>query len=260
MPTREIIQLVSLATYANVKLQGGDVDLEQSITEYCYNLEFIKQPPEGIASKPQVIASSADDWFIYLKVSDVKRVKLHYRIANQFGLPDHITTAFVGGGSQWFIEVLYENKSDLYSSGQRDISKPWKTQFILLERDLDSFEDSLISVRDARDRLNEVLENLVSFSSKFEYTQNWAENFKRSKKTLTEYEPVESDNFIPIGVYSLEARRLLETSFRSWVFGGMGSWNDLAFSGDNQEKYTSLTKELYDAICNGIVSAVNSYP
>ena len=190
----------------------------------------------------------------------MKRVKLHYRTANQFGLPDYITTAFVRGGSRWFIEVLYEDKSDFYSSGQCDTSKPWKTQFILLGRNSVSFEDSLTTVSDARDRLNEVLKNLIAFASKFEYTQHWAENFKQNKQTLTEFEPVESDDFIPFGTYSLAARQLLETSFRSWVFGGMGSWNDLAFSGGNQDEYSSLTKELYEAICNGIVAAVNSYP
>ena len=113
---------------------------------------------------------------------------------------------------------------------------------------------------DARERLNEVLENLIAFTSRFEYTQHWAENFKQSKQTLTEFEPVDSDDFIPFRIYSLVARRLLETSFRSWVFGGMGSWNDLAFSGEGQAEYTSLTRELYEAICNSIVSAVNSYP
>lgn len=259
MITKEITQLTSLVTYANVILQGGvlDFDLERSITEYCHGCEFIMQPPEQIAGSMRVNFTNPIKWFNHLKDKEAKQVKLHYRTSYQFGIPDHITVAFVGGGSHWFIEVMYRERSDLYSSGQRGTNQPWKTQFIRLQRGLELIEDSSTSVDEGRDRLNKVLENLVSFCSKFEYTQHWAENFRQSKQTLTEYEPIESDDFIPHGFYSKEARQLLETAYGSWVFGGMGSWNDLAFSGDDHELYSSLSLELYDAICNGIVSCVN---
>lgn len=262
MPTKEITQLVSLITYANVHLQGEELnfDLERSITEYCLGCEFVMQPPGEIAGSMRVNFSNPIKWFNYLKDKEAKRVRLHYRASNQFGLPDHITVAFVGGGSQWFIEVIYREVSDLYSSGHQGTSQPWKTQFIRMKRGLESFEDSSTSVDEARNRLDRVLENLVSFSSKFEYTQHWAENFRRSKQTLTEYEPSESDDFIPYGLYSRQARQLLETAFRSWVFGGMGSWNDLGFNAVDQDKYHKLSEELYEAICSAIVSAINSYP
>jgi hypothetical protein len=262
MTTKEITRLVSLVTYANVSLQNIelDFDFEHSIIEYCYGSKFILQPPDGIAGASQVIASNANDWFTYLKKNEAKRVRLHYKTSNQFGIPDHITVAFIGGGSYWYIEVVYGEKSDLYSGGQRGESEPWKTYFILLKRDLENIEDSSTSVREARVRLSDVLENLIAFSSRFEYTIHWAENFKRSKQTLTDYQPIESDDFIPHGVYSLEARQLMETALQSWVFGGMGSWNDLAFSDDDQKQYAELSKELYEAICNAIVSIANSYP
>ena len=180
MTPKKIVQLVSLVTYANVNPQGEDLNfnLDRSITEYCYGCEFIIQPPGDIAGSLQVNFSNAIKWFNHLKKKEAKQVRLHYRTSSQFGIPDYITVAFVGGGSHWFIEVLYGETSDLYSSGQRSTSQPWKTQFIRMKRGLEFLEDSSTSLDEARDRLNQILENLISFSSKFEYMQHWAENFR----------------------------------------------------------------------------------
>lgn len=260
--TKQISQLVALVTYANVSLQRMelDFDLERSISHYCYRLEFIKQLPVGIVGSKVVIASDASNWFAYLKERDAKRVRLHYKSSTHPDLPDHISVAFAGGGSHWFVEVQYEEKSHLYSSElisgtHSSLKKP----IVLLERDLDYLEDSS-SVSDAREKLGQVLNNLISFAQRFENTQHWAKNFTISRKTLTEFEPQKSDDFIPYDVYSKDARQLIETAFRSWVFGGMGSWIDLAFSGTDQDTYTTLSQELYKAVCNAIVSGVNSYP
>ena len=108
--------------------------------------------------------------------------------------------------------------------------------------------------------MNRVLKQISDFAGQFEYTQHWKTNFETARQTLFDYEPHEADEFIPHGLYSKEARQLIETAFSSWVFGGMGSWNDQAFSGDDQDEYQMLSSDLYDAICRAIVSGVNSYP
>jgi len=106
-----------------------------------------------------------------------------------------------------------------------------------------------------------VLQELAEFAGKFDYSKHWVANFNYSLKALNEFEPEDSDDLIPAGIYSKEARQLIETAFRSsGVFGGMGSWNDLVFSGADQEYYTSLSAELYSTLCQAIVSGVNSYP
>jgi len=254
-------QVVSLVTYGNVYLQNksDEFDIENSITKYCHGLDFIDRPIEGMAGSTKVIASDAYKWFDYLKGQNAKRIKLHYRSSSQTELPDHISSAFVGGGSQWFVEVQFEDKSHLYLSAEDSVAP--KDHYVVLERDLDHLEDLAPSVSESRKQIGKVLENLIAFARRFEHTQNWAENFTNSLKTMNEFEPEDTDDFIPSGIYSKEARQLIETAFRSsGVFGGMGSWNDLAFSGEDQEQYTSLSEELYSTLCQAIVSGVNSYP
>ena len=259
--SQKLEQVVSLVTYGNVYLQNKSTEfgIENLVTQYCHGFDFIDRPIEGIAGSEKVLASNTYKWFKYLKDQEAKRIKLYYKPASQTELPDHISSAFVGGESQWFVEVQFEDKSHLYLSTQGSVSH--KDHYVLLERDLDHLENLAPSVSESRKQIGKVLVDLSKFAGRFDHTQNWASNFNNSLKTLKEFEPEDSDDFIPSGIYSKEARQLIETAFRSsGVFGGMGSWNDLAFSGEDQEQYTALSEELYSTLCQAIVSGVNSYP
>ena len=249
-------ELVALVTYANVSLHNQDIqfDLGQATTEYCPRLEFIQKPPEGMASATVYVASNAEKWFAYLKEQNAKSVKLHYMDQTRIDIPDHITAAFVGGGGDWLVEVQYEDKNELYASGERN-------QWVLLEKDSKPLDALSPSVGDARERLDGILEKISSFAGKFEHTQHWSRIFLNAHETLAEFESHPSDVFIPFGIYSKEARQLIEASFlSSSVFGGMGSWNDQAFGEEDDKLYSTYSKELYDATRHGIVIGVNSYP
>jgi len=249
-------ELVALVTYANVSLQSEEIqfDLGRATTEYCPRLEFIKQPPESIASSTVYVASNAEKWFAYLKEQNAKRVKLHYVDQTRMDIPDHISAAFVGGGGDWQIEVQYGDKNELYVGGERN-------QWVLLEKESKPLDAVSHSVGDAKERLDGILQKISSFAGRFEHTQHWSNIFKNAHETLTEFESHPSDVFIPFGVYSKEARQLIEASFlSSSVFGGMGSWNDQAFGEEDNKLYNAYSKDLYDATRHGIVAGINSYP
>ncbi len=42
------------------------------------------------------------------------------------------------------------------------------------------------------------------------------------------------------------------------VFGGMGSWNDIGFEGDDQVLYDRLSEDLYRLLNVAIVAAANA--
>ncbi|MGY5876105.1 MAG: hypothetical protein RTU30_10190 [Candidatus Thorarchaeota archaeon] len=260
MTFRTLEQLVPLVTYANVIIQGRelDFDIERLSSKYCYKLEFIEEPLEDVAGSTRVIAPDAFSWFSYLKDQDADRVKLQYQPSSHPDLPDHIAAAFVGGGSSWFVEVQLGDASHIYTEMSLG-TQPNKTAFTRLRGDFDHLEDSL-SISSARDRLDKVLQGLIEFTEEFEVTQHWSEIFKRSRHALTQLQSSRTDEFILNGVYSIEVRQLIEAGFSSDVFGGMGSFSDLGFSGSVQENYSSLSEELYAAICYAILSGVNSYP
>ena len=257
---KDIEQLVALATYANAYLNARHlgINLDLFATHNCHGIDFMKKSVVGIAGATSIIARNASAWFLYLRDQNAKRVRIHYKGSDYSELPDHIAAAFVGGGGSWLLEVQFEEESHIYV--RQSETGSFKDHFIIAEENWGHIEQNYSSIEDARKRLNRVLKQISDFASKFDYTKHWSDNFETSRKVLYDFEPKEADEFIPYGLYTKEARQLIEAAFSSWVFGGMGSWNDQAFSGEDHDEYGFLSSDLYDAICRAIVSGVNSYP
>jgi hypothetical protein len=259
-----IVRNVALVTYGNLFLQGKDTefDIDILVAHNCYGIDFVNPPIEGIAGSSKVLASDTSKWFSFLKNHGAKKLKLFYRNAEQFDLPDHISTAFVGGGSQWFIEVQYDNTSDLYLSDWTSTeSMPGKTHYLCFNRGIKHLAHHSLSVKESREKLRTILRELSQFAS--EHVKSWVSNFENPLTTLDMFSPDASDEFLPAGIYSKSAHQLIEAAFRSDVFGGMGSWNDTAHmihSEENQKIHAKLSEELYLIKNNAIVSGVNSYP
>jgi hypothetical protein len=267
--SKDIARNVALVTYGNLFLQGkgSDFDIDTLVTHNCYGLDFVDPPIDGIAGSSKVLASDTNKWFGYIKDQGAKKLKMFFKKSEQSGLPDHISSAFVGGGSYWFIEVQFDSTSDLYLSGwipSGDVGNDTrKTHYLHFNHDMIHLDDISLSVSDAREKLNTVLQELSAFAAEFKHITPWVSNFENARSTLTDFEPNVADEFLPVGIYSKEARQLIEAAFASWVFGGMGSWNDMAhmaMSSDNHGRHAKLSEELYWAICTAVVAAVNSYP
>ena len=138
-------------------------------------------------------------------------------------------------------------------------ARPWKVYYLIVARDWEQFAGSYLSLRGARRRLSNALINVEAFAR--EQRENyWAESFRKALETLDAPYPLEGSDFVPRGCFSLEAEQLFAAGLRSWVFGGMGSWNDLCFGGKTEEQYVQFSNELYDAMCQSLVVAINSYP
>jgi predicted butyrate kinase (DUF1464 family) len=56
------------------------------------------------------------------------------------------------------------------------------------------------------------------------------------------------------------ARQLVFSAGSAWVFGGMGSWNDVVFDKDeDNETYERLSEQLYTRINEAIIAGTTSY-
>jgi hypothetical protein len=62
----------------------------------------------------------------------------------------------------------------------------------------------------------------------------------------------------PAGVLSSQALQILHACQHGWVFGGMGSWNDMGFDGDEGKAYDRVSERLFKAINAAIAAAANS--
>ena len=62
----------------------------------------------------------------------------------------------------------------------------------------------------------------------------------------------------PAGLLSPEAGAILDACQSAWVFGGMGSWNDLFFDGQDKKDYEQVSEQLFLAMTAAIQAAANS--
>ncbi len=260
---RELERYVALTIYANTSIRGrsSGFDLDRLVADRLYSIEFLDSLPEGVVGAPRVIATSAEAWVKGLAEDRAESVVLHRRPANNLGLAEHIRVAFRGGGKAWLLEVVMGDSSDVYSD-EPDLEGTGypsaKTRFTRLQKQVTPLTGTYPNVSAARETLDLTLRDLSSFASCHEHAIHWVDNFNSARAILYNDVSQTSDLFLPPGIVANDARQLIEAALGSWVFGGMGSWNDMAFQGDAQEEYDELTRALHEAICHALAAGANS--
>lgn len=85
----------------------------------------------------------------------------------------------------------------------------------------------------------------------------WRDAFGAALEGRAPAEPDDLD-LLPEAAYPTESRGLVATASRAWVFGGMGSWNDLSFGDpDVRARYEQVSEGLYRSVLAALVAATN---
>lgn len=168
------------------------------------------------------------------------------------------------GGSRWLIEVVGEGTSSVWEkasaiSAFEDEEAVWERAYYCidpawspppLETDLQGLATEL----------SQTLQEALSFAR--EQGTGFHAFFEQALSEL-ESDPPESfggEGVTPAGFPApLEARRLLAAAQSAWVFGGMGSWNDMGF-GDEAVKaqYEAISRALFNAVTRALRDGTNA--
>jgi hypothetical protein len=255
--TGHIALMVALAVYANDYLYGsGGIKLSKSNStlKYCGTVYFVDL--EG--NKEIVIANSVNEWFEYLKENKAFRLRMHYvRVHSD----DRDLVAFVGGGGRWVIEVLRNEESDYYESHWvSNTPGGWTVKFARLAKNQKPPIRHEIDLDKEKNELRNDLINILAFAE--DNNISFAEWFRKSLECLESENPLAQLRFytdvVPRHFLPLEAEQILTCCVNSWVFGGMGSWNDIGYPKEEAERYRQISDGLYQGIQKGIAAAVNS--
>jgi hypothetical protein len=111
------------------------------------------------------------------------------------------------------------------------------------------------TIVEVRRELQQALVDISSFAKKHDDTKEWVSYFQRALDALDAEVDVRTIEAFPAGCFTRDAEQLMAASRHAFVFGGMGSWNDVLFGAADE-----IQKEYNDAICRAIVAAVNSFP
>jgi hypothetical protein len=261
----KLAQIITLVAHGNSYLNGATVDFSANSTfQYVSAVKFARyksnQDKQGVE-----IASSVPDWFSFLQSIKVTRL---WNIA--FGwerqdLPEHITISFSGGvpeAIQADLPNSFELWYPLWKTGGQDKKKPWLVEY----RSLRFPQSSVLPVPKmsmAKNRLRKAVSQAEKFAKRSDVNaSNWAAWFTKSLEMLDSSAPTAPfyPDMLPASGFNLEARQVLASAVQSYVFGGMGSWNDMGFQKPEITKeYERVTKELYEAVKFAIVMASNSF-
>lgn len=266
----EIAQTLSLVAYANAFLQGQDIvfDLEHKTAQFCKLIEFI-EIPQGVDTLREriVLAEEPQSWFELLRKQGVEKVVLHYLSSGCDEFPDRQSSAFVGGGGRWVIEAIKGDRSDLWEARWKTEGwenahtsgfRIWEVYYILFAKDCNRLAYDYPMMDEVYNILKQTLIDITKFALRQECTAHFSEYYQHALEFLSSENPLEDLDWLPEG-FLLRAQQLVRACYEGWVFGGMGSWNDLVYDDETRVRYNKVSDNLYIGICLALIVAVNSF-
>lgn len=271
-----LAQQVTLVSYGNEFLTSGQVSpkfyLENSTFQFCNNVNFWNMKKSFLSSKLRetVIAHNPNDWFTLLKNEKCKKLRLNYRHSKEkqpTNIQEHKLAGFVGGGGTWLIEAIYDSYSDYWANrwevtnSNAPDQRIWSVNYIRVLSNQKSYNVK-IDLESIKSNLSKVLGDIADFAAQGGLP-DWADVFRKANAALYSQNPSEEyyhKDLIVFKNYELTAQQILFAAGKAWVFGGMGSWNDLGFEKEEDNcTYNRLSAQLYETICEAIVASTNSF-
>ena len=192
-------------------------------------------------------------------------VRLSLTLQENPEISDRMSAGFVGGGGNWSIEVMRPDGTseiwlDRWVAGNWDApdQKIWRVTY--------GHAATAATAKAAPADLSAVaahfkaaLERTLAFAER--NSGHFAGSFRQALACLagsTRCSAYHRDLAID-GSLPGEALALLNAAQPAWVFGGMGSWNDLVFTGPDGDLYEDVTSALYTAVLEGVATATNAF-
>ena len=268
-----IAQIIVLTTHGNAFLRRSprfdlsDFYPSHGTFKFCEYVRFADLKPKGEGWEQFPYASDPKEWLMRLQREGVRRLRMIYASsagaqAEDTASSDRMLVGFVGGGGRWVIEAMKASGSDYWEGSwdtgdqERADQKIWQVTYGRIASDQPAADGPDLDPAALRNRLAENLQAIGDFA-RMHKLDNFARAFDGGLAQLNSSRPHESD-FAPDGALSLPAAQLLGAVQTAWVFGGMGSWNDMGFDGEDQVTYDRLSEELYQLLNAAMVAAANS--
>lgn len=269
-----LAQLIALTAFGNDFLKNGtippDFNTANTTFQFCNAVDFREFKKPFFFSKPKerVIANNPTAWLQHLKNHGCRHLRLYFEYSkDQSFAKDYKLAGLVGGGGSWLIEAVYGNHSNYWANRwevtHQDASdkKIWTVNYgMTVKRQLINniqFDNEKI-----KNQLRQTLTEIADFAFRQDL-KSWGEQFEKAKLTLESLTPESSyyhKDLIPVDKFSLTAKQIIFSAGSAWVFGGMGSWNDLGFeSKEDNETYNRLSEQLYSIINEAIIAGTNTY-
>lgn len=208
------------------------------------------------------IAQNVTEWLDILKSDGCRGIRIHWISSTNPLLSDRMTVGLVGGGGRRLIETIFSPHCDLWEShwdiGDRNHpeKKIWNVRYSRIQRNSRPMRFREYSIQKESQSLKLILNRAARLSDK-PNLEFWHKAFLRGLQNLDSAHEPDLEGIAMKNQLPLSESKLLAAAQNSWVFGGMGSWNDLGFDGQDQKEYESISNELFRLLCESLINVVN---
>jgi hypothetical protein len=265
----ELAQLVALAAHGSAFLARADgseppeLFPASSVFKFTNSVEFHRHARRfGVFPREVPVIRNCAPWFRDLRSRGATTLDLSRSdetVRNRLLAP-HIEGGFSGGLDVGMVAGFRDGRRERWS-GRWAVTSPQHPERRIWRVDIHgaptrSKRSHSMTRRDAAKRLDAALGAAESLVAGRRHFESWENTFRDARSVLTSPVPEIPchPDLLPEG-YTLEARRLLAAASCAWVFGGMGSWNDVALI--DEERYKPVTAELFEAVLEAVVAATN---
>ena len=273
-----IAQIVALTSWGNAALDETAHFDETSFYPvnstfvFCEYVKFVDLKRSGAKWEENAYASDPVSWLKRIKREGVCTLYLRYgpsevtKLGNDT-VTDRMLVGFVGGGGRWLVEAVKPSGSDYWEARwevgdqHRKEQKIWQVTYGRIAVDAPSSRPVIeADASTVKAQLAANLSKIAEFGRAHDQG-GFAKAFSAALAQLSAIHPLDGlyhTDLAPQNTLETTSAQLLAAAQAAWVFGGMGSWNDIWFEGEDQVQYEELSEELYRLLNTAILVAANS--
>jgi hypothetical protein len=263
-------QIAALTCYFNARHRGlvaSPFFPNNSTCQFCEWIHFLRPQRASISEHVQwdVVSRTPEEWIDSTASDGFSHALLVHKSVDDPRFSDRMSAGFVGGGGRWLLCVRQGAGSDCWQArwqtGHKDAAdrRIWRVEYgLIAQKAAEPPGDA--SITEITAQMAESLAEIEAFARR-NSLDGFAGCFSKAQNCLTADDPfsfVHHRDLAPEGTLPMAAARLLAACQAAWVFGGMGSWNDLGFEGGDQNLYERLSDQLYGFLNKAICAAVNA--
>jgi hypothetical protein len=264
-----IAQAAALVIFGNDILRGYSRENfwpAATVFKFCKAVRFIALRGEAARPIESLFAEDPMQWVSRLRDQGTTRLRIQHVVRNDPRISDRMSVGFVGGGGRWLIETQQAQVSDLWEARWQIMDKDdpdqkiWDVAYFRTAHGGSHIPSQSPSLTELRHDLTILLPKIEAFATR-QKLEHFAGAFRNAAGKLSSSHPLAETHFsdlVTTPAMPLEAKQLLGAVLAAWVFGGMGSWNDMGFDGNDQQEYTELSDRLFLLLNQAICSAVNA--
>ena len=269
----ELAQAIALATHGTAWLRDpaarlpAALAMDSSTFQYLRSVEFTLEERRWLG--PRRLRATMPDvatWLERLRGNGIERLWLVIPAVRGHRLGSHVIDAHMlagfAGGAEWLLQGTGRS-NELWSAAwevgapQAEDNRIWDVRYhgVVKARGRPPTEPPIEA---AADSLRSALIDVREFAGAHDLSP-WTETFGEALDALEADAPEipYHRDMVPVA-YPRAAQRLLVAAAQSWVFGGMGSWNDLGFEDTSaKNRYQDLSRRLYSSMLAAFVAGVN---